>query len=116
MGSTVIEADDEVFFVAATDNIRVVMQELQRLEETYRRIMIAGGGLIGAGLARALSKNHRVKIVEAKFERAEYLSASLNHTLVLHGDASDQQLLSEEHIEDIDVFVAVTNDDEANIM
>ena len=116
MGSTVIEADDEVFFVAATDNIRVVMQELQRLEETYRRIMIAGGGLIGAGLARALNKNHRVKIIEAKFERAEYLSASLDHTLVLHGDASDQQLLSEEHIEDIDVFVAVTNDDEANIM
>lgn len=116
MGSTVIEADDEVFFVADTNNIRVVMEELQRLEDTYRRIMIVGGGLVGAGLAKALERTHRVKLVEAKAERAEYLSASLEHTLVLHGDASDQQMLSEEHIEDIDVFVAVTNDDEANIM
>lgn len=116
LGSTVIEADDEVFFVADTNNIRIVMQELQRLEDTYKRIMIVGGGLIGAGLARALERSHRVKLVETKLERAEYLSASLEHTLVLHGDASDQQMLSEEHIEDIDVFVAVTNDDEANIM
>lgn len=116
MGSTVIEADDEVFFVADTNNIRVVMEELQRLEDTYRRIMIVGGGLVGAGLAKALEHTHRVKVVETKAERAEYLSVNLEHTLVLHGDASDQQLLSEEHIEDIDVFVAVTNDDEANIM
>lgn len=116
LGSTVIEADDEVFFVADTDNIRVVMEELQRLEDTYRRIMIVGGGLVGAGLAKTLEHSHRVKLVEAKLERAEYLSASLEHTLVLHGDASDQQMLSEERIEDIDVFVAVTNDDEANIM
>lgn len=116
LGSTVIEADDEVFFVAATDNIRIVMEELQRLENTYRRIMIVGGGLVGAGLARALERSHRVKLVETRLERAEYLSATLENTLVLHGDASDQQMLSEERIEDIDVFVAVTNDDEANIM
>lgn len=116
MGSTVIEADDEVFFVADTNNIRVVMEELQRLEDTYRRIMIVGGGLVGAGLAKSLERTHRVKLVETKADRAEYLSVNLEHTLVLHGDASDQQMLSEEHIEDIDVFVAVTNDDEANIM
>lgn len=116
LGSTVIEADDEVFFVAATDNIRIVMEELQRLEDTYRRIMIVGGGLVGAGLARALERSHRVKLVETRLERAEYLSTTLENTLVLHGDASDQQMLSEERIEDIDVFVAVTNDDEANIM
>lgn len=116
LGSTIIEADDEVFFVAATDNIRIVMEELQRLEDTYRRIMIVGGGHVGAGLAKQLEKSHRVKLVEKDMERAEFLSADLQNTLVLHGDASDQQLLSEEHIEDIDVFVAVTNDDEANIM
>ncbi|MGX5915273.1 Trk system potassium transporter TrkA [Aliidiomarina sp. Khilg15.8] len=116
LGSTIIEADDEVFFVAATDNIRIVMEELQRLEDTYRRVMIVGGGHVGSGLAKQLEKSHRVKLVEKDMERAEFLSADLQNTLVLHGDASDQQLLSEEHIENIDVFVAVTNDDEANIM
>lgn len=113
---TIIEADDEVFFVANTNHIRVVMQELQPLERPYRRVMIAGGGLIGAGLAQALSKHHQVKLVEANRERAEFLSEHLDNTLVLHAEAADQQMLSEERIEDIDVFIAVTNNDEANIM
>ncbi|MEW6997519.1 Trk system potassium transporter TrkA [Colwelliaceae bacterium BS250] len=116
LGTTIIEADDEVFFIAATRHIRAVMSELQKLEPAYKRIMIAGGGHIGAGLARILEKNHQVKVIERNPERAEYLSNELNNTLVFVGDSSDTELLKEEHIEQIDVFLAVTNDDEANIM
>lgn len=116
LGSTIIEADDEVFFVADTQHIRAVMDELQPREAHYKRVMIVGGGNIGAGLARQLEDTHRVKLIELSLHRAEELSAQFDKTLVLHGDASDQQMLSEERIEDIDVFIAVTNDDEANIM
>lgn len=115
-GTTVIEADDEVFFVAASAHIRSVMSELQRLEEPYRRIMIVGGGNIGAALAKRLESKYSVKLIERSLERAEYLSELLNNTIVFCGDASDQELLSEEHIDQVDVFIAVTNDDEANIM
>ena len=116
LGTTIIEADDEVFFIAATRHIRAVMSELQKLEPAYKRIMIAGGGHIGAGLARRLEKNHQVKVIERNPERAELLSNELNNTLVFVGDSSDTELLKEEHIEQVDVFLAVTNDDEANIM
>ncbi|MCY7295438.1 Trk system potassium transporter TrkA [Alteromonas sp. a30] len=116
LGTTVIEADDEVFFIAATKHIRAVMSELQKLENSYKRIMIAGGGLIGAGLAKQLEHDHHVKLIEYSEERARYLSAQLDKTIVFNGDASDQELLSEEHVEQIDAFLAVTNDDEANIM
>jgi len=116
LGTTVIEADDEVFFIAATIHIRAVMNELQKLEASYKRIMIAGGGNIGAGLAKILEKNHQVKLIERNTKRAEHLASELNDTLVFTGDSSDQELLLEEHIDQFDVFIAVTNDDEANIM
>ncbi|MCU4675874.1 Trk system potassium transporter TrkA [Catenovulum sp. 2E275] len=116
LGTTVIEADDEVFFIAATKHIRAVMSELQKLEASYRRIMIAGGGNIGEGLARQLESSHKVKLIERNPERAAYLSEHLENTIVFCGDASDPELLNEEHIEQVDVFIAVTNDDEANIM
>ncbi len=116
LGSTVIEADDEVFFIADTKHIRAVMSELQKLEASYKRIMIAGGGLIGAGLAKKLENNHNVKLIEYSSERANYLASVLDHTIVFQGDASDASLLSEESVEQVDAFIAVTNDDEANIM
>ena len=115
-GTTIIEADDEVFFVAASNHIRSVMSELQKLEKPYRRIMIAGGGNVGAGLAQSLEHAYSIKLIERNPERAAQLSEQLEHTTVFCGDASDQELLSEEHIEQIDVFIAVTNEDEANIM
>ncbi|QTH63000.1 Trk system potassium transporter TrkA [Psychrosphaera ytuae] len=116
LGSTVIEADDEVFFVAATKHIRRVMEELQKLEDSYKRITIVGGGNIGCGLAKTLEKQYRVKLIELDPKRAEEISQLLEHTTVFAGDASDQELLIEEQIDQTDVFIAVTNDDEANIM
>ena len=116
LGTTIIEADDEVFFIAATKHTRAVMSELQKLESSYKRIMIAGGGLIGAGLAKLLEHNHNVKLIEFDPQRAKYLSAHLDKTIVFEGDASDHELLTEENVEQVDAFIAVTNDDEANIM
>ncbi len=115
-GSTIIEADDEVFFIAARHHIRSVMSELQRLEKPYYRIMIAGGGNIGASLAKHLENNYNVKLIERSYSRAEELSEELESTIVFCGDAADQELLADENIEQIDVFIALTNEDETNIM
>ncbi|MGB2539393.1 Trk system potassium transporter TrkA [Hafnia paralvei] len=115
-GSTIIEAGDEVFFVAASQHIRAVMSELQRLEKPYKRIMIVGGGNVGAGLAHRLEKDYSVKLIERNQQRAAELAEMLHDTIVFYGDASDQELLTEEHIDQVDVFIALTNDDEANIM
>jgi trk system potassium uptake protein TrkA len=115
-GDTVIEAKDEVFFIAATENIRSVMSELQKLEKPYRRIVLAGGGNIGRRLASALEQKYRVKLIEREKQRARENAERLNMTIVLHGDAADASLLLEENIENTDVYCAVTNDDEDNIL
>lgn len=113
---TVVEADDEIFFIAATENIMPVMGELRRLDSPYKRILIAGGGNIGERLAHAIEAKYQVKIVEQIHSRCRQLSENLDRTIVLHGNASDRDLLVSENIEDVDVFCALTNDDEANIM
>ena len=115
-GDTVIEADDEVFFIAAPKHIRSVMSELRRLEKPYKRLIFAGGGNIGTRLARALESHYRVKIIEHDLTRCRQIAETLERTIVLHGDAADEELLLEENIADTDVFCAVTNDDEANIL
>jgi len=115
-GTTIIEADDEVFFVAASNHIRSVMSELQRLEKPYRRLMIVGGGNIGASLAKRLEQHYSVKLIERSSQRAEQLSEELENTIVFCGDAADQELLMEENIDQVDVFIALTNEDETNIM
>ena len=116
MADTVVEADDEVFFIASSDNIMPVMSELRRLDNPYKRILIAGGGNIGERLANALEDNYQVKVVEQSYARCRQLSESLRRTIVLNGNASDKDLLIAENIENVDVFCALTSDDEANIM
>jgi trk system potassium uptake protein TrkA len=115
-GDTVIEADDEVFFVAAPKHIRAVMSELRRLEKPYKRLLFAGGGNIGTRLARATERSFRVKVIERQLGRCKQIAEMLERTIVLHGDAADEGLLLEENIENTDVFCAVTNDDEDNIL
>lgn len=115
-GDTVIEADDEVFFIAARDHIRDVMSELRKVDKPYRRIMIAGGGNIGERLAESVESICRTKLIEINQQRCEVLAEKLHFTTVLHGDASNQDMLLEEGIEETDVFLALTNNDEANIM
>lgn len=113
---TVIEVDDEVHFVVAQENTLQVMGELRRLDRPYQRIMIAGGGNVGTGLACAIESELDVKVIEQNPEKAQRLSEDLSDTIVLLGDAADRDLLLEEGIEDVDVFIAVTSDDEANIL
>jgi len=115
-GDTLIEADDEVFFIAAPKHIRAVMSELRRLERPHKRIIFAGGGHIGTRLARATERDFRVKIIERDLNRSKQLAEDLERTIVLHGDAADEELLLEEHVDNTDVFCAVTNDDEDNIL
>lgn len=115
-GDTIIEADDEVFFIAASPDIRAVMSELRRVEKRNKTVMIAGGGNIGERLAEAIESRYRVKIIENNRARADYLSQNLDTSIVLYGSASDRQLLVDENVEEVDIFCAVTNDDEANIM
>ena len=115
-GDTIIEAEDEVFFVAAKAHIPKMIAELRKLDQPVRRIILAGGGRIGLRLARVLEDRIEVKIVESVRDRARYLSEELGNTVVLHGDAADEGLLREENVEDCDVFCAITNDDEANIL
>jgi len=115
-GTTIIEQGDEVFFIAAKEDIRDVMSELRKVDKPYKKIMIAGGGNIGERLAASLEKNYRTKIIEMNLERCRELTERLKSTTVLHGDASDQEILIGENIEDTDVFLALTNNDDANIM
>jgi trk system potassium uptake protein TrkA len=115
-GNTIIQKGDEVFFLAAKENIRQVMRELGPLDNPYKKIMIAGGGNIGERLAASLESTYQVKIIEMNLERCKDLTEKLKTTTVLLGDASDQEMMIGENIEDTDVFLALTNNDEANIM
>jgi trk system potassium uptake protein TrkA len=115
-GNTIVEAGDEVFVLAAGEHIRPVMRELRRMLKPVRRVMIAGGGNIGARVALALEGDHDVKVIERNPARAEHVATRLQRTLVLHGEATDENVLAQENIDEMDMFLALTNDDEDNIM
>ena len=115
-GDTVVEAGDEVFCLAAAEHIRQVLREMRRMDKPVRRVMIAGGGNIGQRLAEALESNYVVKILEQNKRRCEILAGRLDSALVLQGDATDESLLEAENVDEMDIFIAVTNDDENNIM
>jgi len=115
-GKSVIKAEDIVFFLAQREHTATVMSHLHGQSKACKRIMIAGGGNIGLLLARKLEKNYSVKIIETQRGRADYLAETLDNALVFHGDAADQDMLIDENIQDMDVFCALTNDDEANIL
>jgi trk system potassium uptake protein TrkA len=115
-GDTVIEVDDEVFFIAAYKHIRGVMSELRKLDKPVKRVILAGGGNIGMRLAMSIESRYQVKIIERNEDRTRLLSEKLDRAIVLLGDAADEELLLDENIESTDVFCALTNDEEANIL
>jgi trk system potassium uptake protein TrkA len=115
-GDTVVEEGDEVFFIAARKDIRTVLSEMRKLDDPVRSVVIAGGGNIGFRLARALENTNNVRLIERGFERARQISEDVDRAMVLYGDAADEELLLEENIDSADVFVAVTNSEEANIL
>lgn len=115
-GQTRIQVGDEVFFVAAREDIAPVLSGFRQSDKRYRRIIIAGGGNIGEKLAASLEHHYQVKLIELDEAHGLHLAQTLEKTIVLHGDAADADLLKQENIEHTDVFCAVTNDDEANIL
>jgi trk system potassium uptake protein TrkA len=115
-GDTVIEEHDEIYFVAAREDLRKVLAELRRAEAPIRRLVIAGGGNIGLRLARTLEGTNQVKLIERDARRARRASEILRDAIVLRGDAADEELLIEENIDGADVFAALTNSEEANVM
>jgi trk/ktr system potassium uptake protein len=115
-GDTVIAEGDEVFFLAARDDIQRVTSEMRRGDGAVRRVVIAGGGNIGYRLARSLEHSNQVKVIERDARRARHISELLERAIVLHGDAADEELLVEENIDSADVFAAMTNSEEANIL
>jgi trk system potassium uptake protein TrkA len=116
-GSSRIEAGDEVFVLAATQHIRAVLGALRHMDRPVKRVMIAGGGKVGLRLAHELADTHQLKLIEANRPRCEYLAAQLpSGVLILNGDSTDEDLMEEENVRDMDIFVALTSDDEDNIM
>jgi trk system potassium uptake protein TrkA len=116
-GRTRIETGDEVFVLAATDAIRTVLAALHGRDRPVKRVMVAGGGKVGLRLAREIQGDYQLKIIETQVQRCEYLAAQLGGgALVLHGDSTDEDLMSDENVAEMDLFIALTSDDEDNIM
>lgn len=116
--NTVIQPDDEVFFIAAQENISKVINSFYNAGKTYgKRVMLAGGGNIGLRLAHELEpKSFRVKLIELNRNTADRVADELENTIVIDGNASDRELMLRENIEHTEIYCAVTNDDEANIL
>ncbi|MAX50512.1 MAG: Trk system potassium transporter TrkA [Methylophaga sp.] len=115
-GREALQPGDEIFFLALTQHISKLVKVFRHAYKTYERILIAGGGNIGRQLAKRIETNHKVKIIEMDPKRARFIAEGLKKSVVLHGDAGDANLLQEENISKTDVFCAVTNDDEVNIL
>ncbi len=112
----IVKEGDIVFYIAAKGHTVSIMEQFHQPDKPSKHVMIAGGGNIGMALAQRLESKYRVKIVEKNPERAEKLAESLHSALVLCGDVADQDLLLEENVNSMDLFCALTNDDEANIL
>jgi trk system potassium uptake protein TrkA len=115
-GETVIEAGDEVFFLAARKHIRLLVTAFRQADKRNRRIIVAGGGNIGKRLVETIEPDYHVKLIELDGMRCRVLAESLRRAIVLHGDAADEDLLMQEYIEDTDMYCALTSNDEANIL
>lgn len=115
-GSTVMQADDMVFFISNRIHTSQILEHFHYEDLQCSHVMIAGGGNIGYSLAKKLEDTYKVKVIERNPERAEFLAANLDETMVLQGDAANHDMLAEENIQDMHVFCALTNDDEANIL
>lgn len=118
-GADHIEPGDEVYFVAEPAHVGRTLDLFGHTERGARRIIIVGGGNIGLFVAKELERRQtgaKVKLIEASKERAEAAADQLARTVVLHGDGLDQALLREAGVAEAETLVAVTNDDEVNIL
>jgi|TARA_B100001758_G_scaffold81834_1_gene69528 trk system potassium uptake protein TrkA len=115
-GDTVIKENDEIYFISSESNIDQIVNEFREKEDVYSRVMVVGGGKIGFSLAKEIENEYKTKLVDSNKEKCSKLSKELEKTIVLHGSATDEDLLKSESIENIDIFCALTDDDETNLM
>lgn len=115
-GSTVVQVDDVVFYLGHRRHTSTIMTQFHHDELPVKNVMIAGAGNIGMRLARKLEKRYNVKLVEADKSRNDFAAGALSESLVLMGDAANHDLMVEENVRGMDVYCALTNDDEANIL
>jgi len=111
----IIENNDELLLICKEENIEDIMKLFGR-SKNNKRVMIAGGGNIGRHLSENISEDYQVKVIESNEERAEFLSEVIDDVTIINADSSNEDILLEENIEHMDVFCALTNDDEANIL
>lgn len=114
--SSTIKLFDEVFFIAEKNDIKTIMATLRRLDNPYHRVMITGGTTMASLLAKKLENDFDVKFVDSDQARCEMMAKSLLKSTVLNGDPCDPLFLSDENIEAVDVFCALSNDDEDNMI
>lgn len=113
---TIVEEGDRVFFIAPSGDIQRVLSLLFNQDKAYKRLIIAGGGRIGLGLAKELENTLQVKIIAKTPQKAYQLSEQLDHSIVLSGDPTDEAFLLDENVDRTDVFCTLTSDDETNIL
>ncbi len=115
-GSTTINEGDEVYFIADEKHIEDVTKELQKLESQYKNVYVAGAGNIGKSLVKKINDDFNTKLIDKSKDKCELASEELDNVLILNSDAADKEFLSSEGISECDVFVAVTQDDESNVL
>ena len=118
-GDEELRPGDDVYFVCESSHLERAMASFGHEEKKARRVILVGGGNIGLSLAQALeARRHQVnlKVIEVGKARAEYVAQTLERSVVIHGDALDVDVLTEANVGLTDTVVAVSNDDEVNIM
>jgi trk system potassium uptake protein TrkA len=116
-GKDQLRAGDLVYFITESDQLEPTLQALGKQEAPIKRVLIIGGGRIGYRLASLLEDEPiSCKIIEKDPAKCDKLAERLNKAVVLHGDGSDQGLLAEENVGDMDAVVTLTNDEETNIL
>ena len=115
-GDTIIKENDEIYFISSASNIDEIVKEFRDKEDIHSRVMIVGGGKIGFSLAKEIENDYKTKLIDSNEDKCKALSKKLDKTIVLNGSATDEDLLKSENISNIDIFCALTDDDETNLM
>jgi trk system potassium uptake protein TrkA len=116
-GEDTIEADDLVYAIVRNDELDQLLRLFDIEEKTLRRVIIIGAGQTGAALAAALDQSKiNTKIIDKDSERCANLAEALERVIVINGDGTDRDLLQEENVGDADFMVAITGDEESNIL
>ena len=114
-----IKCDDKIYVIINSSQMAETLHAFGHEEKISKKILIIGGGNIGFNLAKNLEESIdsvRVKIVEKDKERAEYLANNLNNTIIINGDGLDEEALAEANLGEAETVLALTNDDEDNLM